>query len=282
MQVDYAGVYECRVQSRDNLQIKSFELIVNDQTTQRNLVIISSLVGILAALFLLVLYLTWKYRREKRFRKELAAAGLLYFKEGVTKSINPELGIDEQAELLPYDEAFEFPPEKLTLEPIIDGVNNTLFVMCSKQLGAGAFGVVYKAEARGIINAEETTTVAVKMVKKTADNMYIKALASELKIMVHLGKHINIVNLLGACTKNVGKRELIVIVEYCKFGNIHNYLQKHRQVFIDQLNDNPDKEKGKVNRGYSCSSGNNYPPAKLDKYGKHPSTKEGHGVLQDY
>lgn len=76
-----------------------------------------------------------------------------------------------------------------------------------KQLGAGAFGVVYKAEARGIINAEETTTVAVKMVKKSADNMYIKALASELKIMVHLGKHINIVNLLGACTKNVGKRE---------------------------------------------------------------------------
>lgn len=83
-----------------------------------------------------------------------------------------------------------------------------------KQLGAGAFGVVYKAEARGIINAEETTTVAVKMVKKTADNMYIKALASELKIMVHLGKHINIVNLLGACTKNVGKRKYNLTSSY--------------------------------------------------------------------
>lgn len=69
---------------------------------------------------------------------------------------------------------------------------------------------MYKAEARGIINAEETTEVAVKMVKKTADNMYIKALATELKIMVHLGKHVNIVNLLGACTKNVGKRKFYV------------------------------------------------------------------------
>lgn len=49
------------------------------------------------------------------FRKELAKAGLLYFKEGVTKSLNPDLGIDEQAELLPYDERFEFPPEKLLL-----------------------------------------------------------------------------------------------------------------------------------------------------------------------
>lgn len=45
----------------------------------------------------------------------MAAAGLLYFKEGVTKSLNPDLGIDEQAELLPYDERFEFPAEKLTL-----------------------------------------------------------------------------------------------------------------------------------------------------------------------
>ena len=83
-----------------------------------------------------------------------------------------------------------------------------------KQLGAGAFGVVYKADARGIINAEETTEVAVKMVKKTADNMYIKALASELKIMVHLGKHINIVNLLGACTKNVGKRKTMLLLHF--------------------------------------------------------------------
>lgn len=73
---------------------------------------------------------------------------------------------------------------------------------------------MYKAEARGIINAEDTTTVAVKMVKKTADNIYIKALASELKIMVHLGKHINIVNLLGACTKNVGKRKYSQIAYY--------------------------------------------------------------------
>jgi FMS-like tyrosine kinase 1 len=47
----------------------------------------------------------------------------------------------------------------------------------------------------------------VKMVKRNADRMYIKALASELKIMVHLGKHLNVVNLLGACTKSLAKSE---------------------------------------------------------------------------
>lgn len=77
-------------------------------------------------------------------------------------------------------------------------------------MGSGAFGVVMKAMAYGIIDEEESTTVAVKMVKRTADSTLIKALASELKIMVHLGKHLNVVNLLGACTKNVSKRKKIL------------------------------------------------------------------------
>lgn len=232
--------YECFVESGGNIVSRSFYKTIKGQSRIKSSVYLSIIGVVVFLLILLIIYLVWKIRKEKRFRKELAAAGLLYFKEGVTRSLNPDLGIDEQAELLPYDERFEFPAEKLIL---------------GKQLGAGAFGVVYKAEARGIINAEESTPVAVKMVKKTADNMYIKALASELKIMVHLGKHVNIVNLLGACTKNVGKRELIVIVEYCKFGNIHNYMQKHREVFIDQLTDNKEKNLGKDNRAFLYSTG---------------------------
>ncbi|XP_073965486.1 PDGF- and VEGF-receptor related isoform X3 [Choristoneura fumiferana] len=244
-----ADEYECIAKSRDTRFHSGVEsrktYIVNIKTfsphSPYRTAYLTAFGVLMLALIILVVYLTWKIRKERQFRKDLAAAGLLYFKEGATKSLNPELGIDEQAELLPYDDKFEFPAEKLTL---------------GAQLGAGAFGVVYKAEARGMSNAEDTTTVAVKMVKKTADNIYIKALASELKIMVHLGKHINIVNLLGACTKNVGKRELIVIVEYCKFGNIHNYMQRHREVFIDQLTDNKEKNQGNINRGFSCSSGN--------------------------
>ncbi|XP_059061898.1 vascular endothelial growth factor receptor 1 isoform X2 [Achroia grisella] len=238
MKEEYKGKYECIATNMYSEEVKVINLLLEDKSPYTTTYL--SIIGaVFIILIIIVIYLTWKIRREKRFRKELAAAGLLYFKEGVPNSLNPDLVVDDQAELLPYDDRFEFPSEKLFL---------------GKQLGAGAFGVVYKADARGIINAEETTPVAVKMVKKTADNMYIKALASELKIMVHLGKHINIVNLLGACTKNVGKRELIVIVEYCKFGNIHNYMQKHRDVFIDQLTDNTEKNLGKINRGYSCSS----------------------------
>ena len=41
---------------------------------------------------------------------------------------------------------------------------------------------------------------------------------AELKIMIHLGRHLNIVNLLGACTVGLARRELWVIVEYCRSG----------------------------------------------------------------
>lgn len=92
-----------------------------------------------------------------------------------------------------------------------------------------------KAEAQGICESDTVTTVAVKMVRRTTNPTYVRALASELKIMVHLGKHLNVVNLLGACTKNISKRELLVIVEYCRFGNLHNYLLRHRNDFINQI-----------------------------------------------
>ncbi|KAI8440296.1 hypothetical protein MSG28_001648 [Choristoneura fumiferana] len=161
-----ADEYECIAKSRDTRFHSGVE---SRKTYIVNITYLTAFGVLMLALIILVVYLTWKIRKERQFRKDLAAAGLLYFKEGATKSLNPELGIDEQAELLPYDDKFEFPAEKLTL---------------GAQLGAGAFGVVYKAEARGMSNAEDTTTVAVKMVKKTADNIYIKALASELKIMI--------------------------------------------------------------------------------------------------
>lgn len=80
-----------------------------------NTMSLSAISVIIFALIILVVYLTWKIKKEKKFRKELAAAGLLYFKEGAAGSLNPERGIDEQAELLPYDDKFEFPAEKLIL-----------------------------------------------------------------------------------------------------------------------------------------------------------------------
>ncbi|CAD7078795.1 unnamed protein product [Hermetia illucens] len=219
------GVYKCVVTNRLGSAERSVSVAITNLPGLR-LSVILGIVALFIVLVLLIIYLCIRFCREKKLRKELKAAGLANFEEGAVEHINPALSLDEQADLLPYDRRFEFPKEKLKL---------------GKQLGAGAFGVVLKAVAEGIIPEEKETTVAVKMVKKTADNEVMKALVSELKIMVHLGQHLNVVNLLGAVTKNIAKREVMVIVEFCRFGNVQNFLLKNRKNFINQINPKTDQ-----------------------------------------
>lgn len=35
--------------------------------------------------------------------------------------------------------------------------------------------------------------------------------------------------------------EVMVIVEYCRFGNVQNFLLKHRDQFVDQINPETDQ-----------------------------------------
>ncbi len=70
----------------------------------------------------------------------------------------------------------------------------------------GCFGRVVKGEAVGIKGSGETVkTVAVKMVRSVTNVAALEALVSELKILIHLGSHMNVVNLLGACTKKISQ-----------------------------------------------------------------------------
>uniref|UniRef100_A0A8D0CQA1 receptor protein-tyrosine kinase n=1 Tax=Sander lucioperca TaxID=283035 RepID=A0A8D0CQA1_SANLU len=124
--------------------------------------------------------------------------------------------IEEQCERLQYDpNQWEFPRERLKL---------------GKPLGRGAFGKVMQAAAFGIDNDTSCRTVAVKMLKEGATASEHKALMTELKILNHIGHHLNVVNLLGACTKPGGP--LMVIVEYCCYGNLSNFLKGKREVFV--------------------------------------------------
>lgn len=83
-----------------------------------------------------------------------------------------------------------------------------------------------KAEAYELMEEGVATTVAVKMVKKNSDLATIKALVSELKIMIHLGKHLNVVNVLGACTGDIRKSKL---------NNPHLvYVYAHTVILISQ------------------------------------------------
>ncbi|KAB7500972.1 Vascular endothelial growth factor receptor 1 [Armadillidium nasatum] len=73
------------------------------------------------------------------------------------------------------------------------------------------------------------------MCKFGHDKVHLRALIMELKIMIHLGKHLNIVNLLGAHTSNIDKGELWILVEYCKYGNLLKFIQRAKAQFINQI-----------------------------------------------
>ncbi|XP_032410129.1 LOW QUALITY PROTEIN: platelet-derived growth factor receptor beta [Xiphophorus hellerii] len=115
---------------------------------------------------------------------------------------------------LPYDLAWEMPRENLVL---------------GRTLGSGAFGRVVEATAYGLTHSHSSTKVAVKMLKSTARRSETQALMSELKIMSHLGPHLNIVNLLGACTKH---GPLYLVTEYCRYGDLVDYLHRNKHTFL--------------------------------------------------
>jgi len=50
-------------------------------------------------------------------------------------------------------------------------------------------------------------------------------LVSEMEVMKIIGKHVNIINLLGACSQN---GPLYVIVEFAPHGNLRDFLREHR------------------------------------------------------
>ncbi|XP_045029053.1 vascular endothelial growth factor receptor 1 isoform X3 [Daphnia magna] len=142
---------------------------------------------------------------------------------GNVNQLNTELSIENQVDFLPYDKQWEFPRHRLKL-----GI----------ELGTGCFGRIFKAKAIGIKDCDGSVkTVAVKMIRSKTNATAMEDLISELKILAYLGCHLNIVNLLGACTKQINKGDLLVILEYCRFGNLQTYLIKHRNYFVNQLDE---------------------------------------------
>ncbi|KAL4717263.1 hypothetical protein ACJJTC_017150 [Scirpophaga incertulas] len=94
-----------------------------------------------------------------------------------------------------------------------------------KVLGEGEFGKVVKAECAGILKPGLNSVVAVKMLKEGHTDAEMMALVSEMEMMKMIGKHVNIINLLGCCTQD---GPLYVIVEYAPNGNLREFLRSHR------------------------------------------------------
>ncbi|MPC52313.1 Vascular endothelial growth factor receptor 1 [Portunus trituberculatus] len=150
------------------------------------LILAISVVG-LAIFGIIIGFLIHRVRKEQEINNPYRMRAKEFFENGNVGSLNLTSTADKQAEMLPYDKKkWEVPLANITF---------------GRQLGSGAFGRVIKATVTGL-QGPATTTVAIKTCKNDVDAAQ-KAIISELKIMMHLGAHLNIVNLLGANTEHL-------------------------------------------------------------------------------
>ncbi|XP_046850980.1 fibroblast growth factor receptor 4-like [Xenia sp. Carnegie-2017] len=93
-------------------------------------------------------------------------------------------------------------------------------------IGEGAFGKVLKAEAFDVVKQNSgKTIVAVKTLKDDATERELMDLISEAEVMKCIGRHKNIINLIGCCTQNGPP---LIVVEFAAFGNLRQYLRERR------------------------------------------------------
>lgn len=93
-------------------------------------------------------------------------------------------------------------------------------MILGKQLGSGAYGIVFKARIVDFRDKHTPTDVAVKTVSPNSDLSCIKALEAELQVMIRIGNHLNVVNLLGVSMGNIDKSKYVLKNVYDSFNNI--------------------------------------------------------------
>ncbi|XP_078051954.1 vascular endothelial growth factor receptor 1-like, partial [Augochlora pura] len=112
-----SGVYMCRAENRigkveasERITIKGFKTV-----TRIPVGVIILLVVLAVVVVILAICFGIKIRRDRLNKRELMEAGLMHFEKGAVESLNPDLAIDDQADLLPYDKKWEFPSDRLKL-----------------------------------------------------------------------------------------------------------------------------------------------------------------------
>ncbi|XP_049503978.1 platelet-derived growth factor receptor beta isoform X1 [Panthera uncia] len=187
------------------------EVTVVPHSLPFKVVVISAILAlvVLTIISLIILIMLWQKKPRYEIRWKVI--------ESVSSDGHEYIYVDPMQ--LPYDSTWELPRDQLVL---------------GRTLGSGAFGQVVEATAHGLSHSQATMKVAVKMLKSTARSSEKQALMSELKIMSHLGPHLNVVNLLGACTKG---GPIYIITEYCRYGDLVDYLHRNKHTFLQRCSD---------------------------------------------
>lgn len=163
---------------------------------------------------------SWKFsdntEEGMKARKKIISRQL----SGDPTKLNPDMFLNQQAKVLPYNPVYE-----------IDKSNFSTV----KILGSGNFGSVFEGNAIGLFHPGSQTKVAIKMTIDSQNVEQLTALLCEIKILANLDLHLNLVNMLGACTTELHNRELYLLLEFCSNGDMKSFIISHREDFKASL-----------------------------------------------
>ncbi|XP_020796728.2 platelet-derived growth factor receptor beta-like isoform X2 [Boleophthalmus pectinirostris] len=151
---------------------------------------------VLAVIFLILLIILWK-------KKPRWVLGWRLLDSVPSDALDSSVSFCDSE--LPYEPQWEVPRDRVQLGSV---------------LSSGSFGRILEASVLGLSGPESSSKVTVLKAKGGA----VHSLLSDLKILIHVGPHLNLLNLKGACTKG----SLMVISEWCCHGDLSSYLKKHR------------------------------------------------------
>ena len=140
--------------------------------------------------------------------------------DGNMAMINSSMILNEQAEHLSYSGEYEIERSKFEI---------------GRKLGGGSYGSVHESIAEDPTQPGQMNKVAVKSVKNPLDPAQIYALICEIKVLDKLEYHLNLVNMVGACTTEFKSGKIWLLLEYCPHGDMKNFLLRNRDIITQGL-----------------------------------------------
>ena len=86
---------------------------------------------------------------------------------------------------------------------------------------------MFEGNTNDLVNPEQRIKVAIKMVNNPLDHSQLSVLMSEIKILDKLDVHLNLVNMIGACTTQIKDGKLWLLLEYCPHSDLKRFLLKN-------------------------------------------------------
>ena len=149
------------------------------------------------------------------------------------ETIDPSLLLSENRPLeevcFPYTAIYEIPKQPERGHECLSVTWKNISEI--RDLGMGQFGEVILCRTVGLslqlceasVDSNGSALVAIKKLKKEAENGLVEAFDKEVKFMSRL-KHDNVVRLLGVCTEG----ESFIMMEYMENGDLNQFLQKQK------------------------------------------------------